>query len=109
MKNSLLNQASDLDNLRLAWEEIASNKGISGVDNISIKKWGRQWENRINKLSVQVRTNTYFPLPLRKRRIPKKNQVGWRVLRIPTVTDRVLMRAVLNILRPAVDRTFFGL
>lgn len=75
MTKSLLYQVSDLDNLRLAWEGIASNKGVPGVDNISIRKWGRQWENRINKLSVQVRTNTYVPLPLRKRRIPKKNQI----------------------------------
>ena len=41
---SLLSQALDLDNLRLAWDEIADNEGIPGVDQVSIRAWRRNWD-----------------------------------------------------------------
>lgn len=107
MPESLLYQATKPENLRLAWEEIADNKGIPGVDNISIRKWRRTWQERIVRLSHLARTNTYIPKPLRVRKIPKRNRKEWRVLRIPTVTDRVLMRAVLQVLYPILEDKFF--
>ena len=106
MSNSLLVQATTHKNLRLAWEEIADNKGIPGVDHVSIKKWRRNWEERITHLSHQVRTNTYQPKPLRIRKIPKRDPSQLRVLRIPTVTDRVLMRAVLQVFYPIFEDVF---
>ncbi|MEA3350515.1 MAG: reverse transcriptase domain-containing protein, partial [Chloroflexota bacterium] len=106
MSESLLYKATTIDNLRLAWEEIAENKGIAGVDNVSIRKWRRTWEERIVRLSHQARTNTYKPRPLRVRKIPKRNRREWRVLRIPTVTDRILMRAVLQVLYPILEDKF---
>lgn len=105
INQTLLHQATNLDNLRLAWDEIADNQGIPGVDNVSIRRWRRNWEERLAKLSRQVRSNTYRPSPLRVRHIPKKNG-EWRVLRIPTVTDRVLMRAVLEVLYPIFEPRF---
>lgn len=102
----MLQQALEPDNLRLAWDEIADNKGISGVDRVSIRRWRRNWEERLVKLSRQVRRNTYKPHPLRVRRIPKKNRREKRVLRIPTVTDRVLQRAVLEVLYPIFEAQF---
>lgn len=110
MKNekSLLAQATTHKNLRLAWEEIADNKGMPGVDHVSIKKWRRNWEERIVRLSDQVRANTYKPKPLRVRKFLKRNRREWRVIRIPTVTDRVLQRAVLQVLYPILEDQFLS-
>lgn len=103
---SLLYQATALDNLRTAWNEVADNKGIPGVDRISVRKWRRNWEERLVQLSQEVRSNTYKPKPLRKRRIPKRDRREWRQLRIPTITDRVIQRAVLEVLYPIYESIF---
>ena len=62
---SLLEQAISIDNLRFAWNEVAENNGAGGVDNVSIKKWRRTWEDRIYKLNRSVHGNRYKPQPLR--------------------------------------------
>ena len=108
MTTTLFKQALEPENLRLAWNEIADNQGIPGVNSISIRRWRRNWEERLAKLSQQVRQNTYKPHPLRVRRIPKKNRREKRVLRIPTVTDRVLQRAVLEALYPIFEPRFLN-
>ncbi len=100
---TLLRQAIALDNLRLAWEEVAENKGIPGVDRITIKRWGRNWEARLHQLADDVRRGRYKPRKLRRRWIPKKNRREMRELRIPTVTDRVLQRAVLQVMNLLLD------
>ncbi|WP_075063458.1 reverse transcriptase domain-containing protein [Ornatilinea apprima] len=105
-QKNLLAQVLQMDNLCWAWEEIAENKGIPGVDNISIARWRRNWEERLVQLARDVRGSAYLPKPLRLRRIPKRNRSQYRVLRIPTVTDRVLQRAVLQVLQPHYERIF---
>ena len=94
----LLDRALDMDNLRAAWNEVADNRGMSGVDDVSIRRWGRRWEERLVALARDVRANRYKPAKLRVRRIPKKRRDQFRTLRIPTVTDRILQRAVLQVL-----------
>lgn len=102
----LLDRVLDPANLRRAWNEVAENKGMAGVDNVSIRRWRRRWEERLIALSRAVRTNRYKPARLRVRRIPKKRPGEWRVLRIPTVTDRVLQRAVMQVLQPLLEPWF---
>lgn len=101
---ALLDQALSLDNLRSAWNAVADNQGIPGADNISVKRWQRNWEERLIDLRDQVHKGKYSPARLRLRQIPKLG--GLRTLRIPTVTDRVLMRAVLQVLHPICDPKF---
>ena len=94
------------DNMVHAWEEVADNRGMPGVDNVSIRRWRRRWEERLFDLAYDVRTNRYKPSRLRIRRIPKRTG-GFRRISIPTVTDRVIQRAVLEILDPIFDREFY--
>ena len=106
MGPTLLRTALEMKNLRRAWNEVAENEGIPGVDQLSIPKWRRNWEERLVKLAREVKGSTYKPRPLRLRRIPKPNRREWRELRIPTVTDRVLQRAVLQTLYPVFEPVF---
>lgn len=104
---TLLRQTLHPDNLRRAWDDVADNKGVAGADNVTIPQWRRNWEERLINLARAVRANQYQPGRLRVRRIPKPNAPDWRVLRIPTLADRILQRAVLQQLHPVCDPRFF--
>lgn len=94
-------------NLTAAWEAVAENAGIPGVDREGIRRFRRDWQDRLAALATDVRGNTYQPAPLRTAYIPKRTG-GRRRIGIPTVGDRVLQRAVLQILTPRLDRKFLG-
>jgi group II intron reverse transcriptase/maturase len=102
----LLQKALCMENLRSAWETVAANDGLPGVDSLSIRRWRRNWEERLVDLAGRLHSHTYQPHPLRLRRIPKPGRREWRLLRIPTVTDRVLQRAVLQVLYPVFEPRF---
>lgn len=105
---TLLQQTLEMPNLRRAWDEVAGNDGIPGVDTVSIRRWRRNWEERLVNLAAAVRGNRYKPGKLRRKRIPKNRGPGYRLLRIPTVTDRVLQRAVLQVLYPIMEPRFLA-
>lgn len=95
----------ETNNLQKAWEEVQRNKGAPGIDRVSIKRWERNWEERLIELAQQVRANTYKARKLRQFNIPKKDGT-LRTISILTVTDRVLQRAVLRIVDDVFDKTF---
>ena len=103
---TLLEQTLSLDILRLAWNAVEENQGAGGVDCVSLKTWRRTWEERLVKLAAEVRANTYKPLKFRLRKISKQNRREFRLLRIPTITDRVLQRAILQVLHPVFEPRF---
>jgi hypothetical protein len=57
--NRFIDQILSMPNLESAWEEVAGNKGAAGSDDVSIKRWGRNWEERLRNLALAVRSNTY--------------------------------------------------
>lgn len=92
-------------NLEDAWNDVRARKGAPGVDGVSVKRWGRNWEERLVDLRHAVMTNTYEPAPLERYSVPKKSG-GRRHLANLTVTDKVLQRAVLNVLDRVFDPLF---
>jgi len=98
-------QVLRMENLTAAWEEVARKKGAAGADEVSIKRWRRNWEERLVNLSAAVRANTYQPRRLRRFHVPKRDGT-LRQLSILTVTDRVLQRAVLRVVDDCFDRHF---
>ena len=105
MRQRLIDRILDLANLRAAWEEVRENRGAAGVDHVSLHKWSRSWEERLVNLARAVRANTYKPRPLRRFSLPKKSG-GYRHFAIPTITDRVLQRAVLRVLEARCEQLF---
>lgn len=97
---TLLKKTLHPDNLYTAWDDVADNEGSPGVNNVTITQWRRNWEERLIELANAVRSNQYKPGRLRIRRIPKRNAPDMRVLRIPTITDRILQRAVMQQIQP---------
>lgn len=101
----LLSRALALPNLRAAWKKVVENKGGPGVDAVSLRRFKRDWEANLVALREAGLTNAYKPKRLRRFRL-RKPDGGWRVISVPTVTDRVLQRAVLNVLEMPLDRKF---
>lgn len=94
-------------NLEDAWNDVRARKGAAGADGISVKRWSRNWEERLVNLRRAVMANTYQPAPLERYRVPKKSG-GYRHLTNLTVTDKVLQRAALNVLDAVFDPLFLS-
>ncbi|WP_017302244.1 CRISPR-associated endonuclease Cas1 [Nodosilinea nodulosa] len=103
--NSLQNRFLDPTNFELAWDKVATNQGCAGVDGETIYAFGLHKSRNLTRLLQQVATSTYRPLPLRQFFIPKKSG-GWRELGVPTVRDRIVQQALLQVLHPVFEVEF---
>jgi CRISPR-associated protein Cas1 len=92
-------------NFELAWGKVASNRGCAGVDGETIVAFGQHKARNLAYLIHQVAQGTYRPLPLRQIFIPKKGG-GWRELQVPTVRDRIVQQALLQVLHPVMEAEF---
>ena len=92
-------------NLQQAWKRVKANKGAAGVDGLDIEQTGRYLVTAWPKIRDHLRRGTYRPNPVRRVTIPKPDG-GERELGIPTVTDRLIQQALLQVLQPILDPTF---
>ena len=105
--HSLVDKVYKRKNLELAWLRVRSNGGAGGVDGQSLAEFEEVLEEQLDRLSQELRTDTYQPLPVRRHLIPKAGQPGkFRPLGIPTIYDRVCQQALLNRLEPIFEPVF---
>ncbi|QZZ21821.1 CRISPR-associated endonuclease Cas1 [Leptothermofonsia sichuanensis E412] len=95
------------DNFALSWNKVAANQGCAGIDGETIAQFSQDPERRLSVLRQQVAHGTYRPLPLRQIFIPKPRG-GWRELQVPSVRDRIVQQALLNVLHPMFEPQFEG-
>lgn len=93
-------------NLRAAFQQVAKNDGAAGVDHETVQAFERQLTETIRWLSEKLRTGTYTPQPIRRAHIPKPGTNETRPLGIPTVRDRVVQAAMVNVIEPIFERDF---
>jgi len=103
--NSLIDKVYSPRNLALAWERVRENNGAAGADGTTVETFGRKAEERLAALSEDLRAKTYRPHPVRRKLIPKSGG-GSRPLGIPTVRDRIVQQALLQVLEPVFEPTF---
>ncbi len=103
----MIEQVLSWDNMCAAWQQVKANQGAPGVDEVTLKRWERNWETNLERLRRQVRTNTYCP-NRPKRFVVAKKDGGERVLSRLTVTDKVIQRAALNVLDPVFEARFLS-
>ena len=101
----LLQAALTRENLRQAWKRVKANKGAAGVDGLDIDQTARYLVTAWPMIRDQLLRGTYRPSPVRRVTIPKPDG-GERELGIPTVTDRLIQQALLQVLQPILDPTF---
>ena len=92
-------------NLQLAWRRVKANKGAAGVDGLDIEQTARMLRTRWPDIRQALMQGHYRPSPVRKVMIPKPDGTQ-RELGIPTVTDRLIQQALLQVLQPLIDPTF---
>jgi RNA-directed DNA polymerase len=103
--SALLVAALTRENLQQAFKRVRANKGAAGVDGLDIDETARQLVTTWPTLREQLLRGTYRPSPVRRVTIPKPDG-GERELGIPTVTDRLIQQALLQVLQPILDPTF---
>lgn len=103
--SALLIAALTRENLQHAWKRVKANKGAAGVDGLDIEQTARQLRTTWPAIRERLLRGTYRPSPVRRVTIPKPDG-GERELGIPTVTDRLIQQALLQVLQPILDPTF---
>jgi RNA-directed DNA polymerase len=101
----LLGQVLARENMAAAWKRVKANKGSCGVDGLTIEQTAEHLKTRWPGIRQQIVDGTYRPQPVRRVAIPKPGG-GQRELGIPTVTDRLIQQALLQVLQPLIDPTF---
>ena len=97
----------DRDNLNRAYKKVKSNGGAAGVDGMKVEDmlpWLREHREELLK---SLRNGTYKPQPVRRVEIPKPDG-GVRKLGVPTVIDRMVQQALVQILQPIFEPLFSG-
>jgi RNA-directed DNA polymerase len=101
----LLEAALTRQNLQAAWKRVKANKGAAGVDGLDIEQTAQQLRQSWPNIRQALLAGSYRPSPVRKVMIPKPDG-SQRELGIPTVTDRLIQQALLQVLQPLIDPTF---
>ena len=103
--DKLIEEACEKENVKEALRRVKANAGAAGVDGMSVKELPGYLRENWQRLKEQLLTGTYRPQPVRRVEIPKSGG-GTRKLGIPTVVDRFVQQAVLQVLQERWDPTF---
>lgn len=101
-QTDLLERMLERENLLLALKRVKQNKGAAGIDGMEVAELPEYLKQNWLLIKVQLLTGTYKPKPVKRVEIPKPGG-GIRLLGIPTVTDRFLQQALLQVLTPNID------
>src|SRR5216683_981767 len=101
----LMEEVCERENCKQALRRVRANKGSPGVDRMSVHKLAGHLKQHWPAIREQLLTGTYKPQPVKRVEIPKPDG-GVRKLGIPTVLDRLIQQAVLQVLQRRWDRTF---
>ena len=100
-----MDEVASPDNMRAALRRVEQNKGASGVDRMTTKQLRPYLMKHWPSLKQSLLNGTYQPRPVKRVEIPKPSG-GVRLLGIPTVTDRLVQQALLQVLTPLFDPHF---
>jgi RNA-directed DNA polymerase len=103
---SLVDKVYTLANLRAGFKKVKKNGGVAGVDHQTVEMFERHLEENLERLAQSLREGSYRPQAIRREWIPKPGSEEKRPLGIPTVRDRVVQAALLNVLEPIFERDF---
>ena len=101
----LMEEVCERENLKEALRQVKANKGSSGVDGMTVVALSDYLRQHWPAIREQLLNGTYEPKPVRRVEIPKPDG-GVRKLGIPTVLDRFIQQAVMQVLQRRWDRTF---
>src|ERR1700687_6055851 len=101
----LMEEVCGRENCKQALARVKANKGSAGVDGITVQQLPEYLEQHWPAIREQLLNGTYKPQPVKRVEIPKPDG-GVRKLGIPTVLDRFVQQAVMQVLQRKWDWTF---
>ena len=101
----LLEEILNPENLNKAYKRVYQNKGASGVDGVTVEEIAEYIKDNKKVIINQIRKRKYKPQPVRRVQIPKENGKK-RNLGIPTVMDRIIQQAMVQVLSPIYEEQF---
>ena len=102
----LMEEVCERENCKQALQRVKANKGSPGVDGMAVEELPEYLKQHGLAIGEQLRKGTYQPQPVRRVEIEKPDGGGMRKLGIPTVLDRFVQQAVLQVLQKRWDPTF---
>jgi RNA-directed DNA polymerase len=101
----LMERVVERNNLVRALKRVRSNKGSPGIDGMSVEELPEYLRENWERIRAELLAGSYRPTAVRRHEIPKSGG-GVRQLGIPTVLDRFIQQAILQVLQPIFDPTF---
>ena len=101
----LLEQILAKENLNKAYKKVYQNKGTAGVDGITVEEIAEYIKENKDRITDKIRKRRYKPQPVKRVQIPKENGKK-RNLGIPTVMDRIIQQAIVQVIRPIFEEQF---
>jgi RNA-directed DNA polymerase len=101
----LMEEVCERENCKQALARVKANKGSAGVDGMTVQQLPEHLKQHWPVIREQMLSGTYKPQPVKRVEIPKPDG-GIRSLGIPTVLDRFIQQAVMQVLQRRWDRTF---
>jgi group II intron reverse transcriptase/maturase len=103
--DGLMERVVERSNVRAALKRVRQNKGRPGIDGMTVDELPAHLNDNWETLRASLLDGTYQPSQVREQEIPKSGG-GVRKLGIPTVLDRLIQQAMLQVLQPKLDPTF---
>jgi RNA-directed DNA polymerase len=105
LTSRLMEQVCERENLNRAYKRVKSNKGAPGIDGMTVGELYGWIKEHGEGLKASLLDGSYEPQAVKAVEIPKPSG-GNRELGIPTVVDRLVQQAILQVLDPILDPTF---
>ena len=102
----LIDKVWSAKNLAGSLQKVVAKGGSAGIDNQSARAVQEHQEQTIQKLEQELRTGQYQPQAVKRVWIPKPGSQEKRPLGVPTVRDRIVQGAVLQVIEPIFEREF---
>lgn len=103
--DSLLERILQRDNLNAAFRRVKQNGGAAGADGMTVDEMLPYLREHSEELVAGIRGGRYKPKPVRRVKIPKPDG-GVRLLGVPTVIDRMIQQAIVQVIQPVFEATF---
>lgn len=101
----LMEEVVERDNMTKALKRVKRNKGSPGIDGMTVEELPGHLREQWEELRERLLSGTYQPQAVKRQEIPKQDG-GTRTLGIPSVLDRFIQQAILQVLQPRFDPTF---
>ena len=102
----LIDKVFSVRNLLAAYQQVAKKRGAAGIDHVTTDEFGARLPEHLQQLSSALKSGTYRPQTIRRVHIPKPGTNETRPLGIPTVRDRTVQAAIVNVIEPIFERDF---